>query len=281
MTLSLNQLQNYSNWVGRTPFEILNDVRGVGGWVKVFPREVTYKKIGTWKVPVLEFPDWASRVRNYFNDVPSSLAILTPPLARAIVNQYRRKWSWYSVAQKSSVSDAPAVYVGNNMAPWNFWITYANGGTVFHFPLDKELSGWDWPKSSLYRSRQADMITKSQMPIFKLVCPDGTGGSSEIVIHNHLLKPDSGKDTGGRQLRHGHSTVRGSKPGDPPVLIKNHLVIAPEYRGSYNYSETMVAGFLAHDYRDIAPDKVSSDPMHILWPPKGQGLASRKFPRLS
>ena len=106
--------------------------------------------------------------------------------------------------------------------------------------------------------KAASSFLKSQavIPVFKLVSPDGTGGSMEVCIHNwqrpieksfleYTLgtpKPDSiGKRKIGRM--------------NEWVNVRTKVVISEKYRGSYNYSETVIVGFGEHKYRDITPHK--------------------------
>lgn len=236
-------LSFYRHWIGRTPHFILTQVRQVGGWGAVFQDR---------------FPAWASRVRNFFNDTPTTLSILPTRESVAALKLVR------SNPFDVSTSLLPVIYRGNNTLPYNFWVTFEKEGSVLHY------EGGSVPRALLTR--------QERIPVFKLVCPDGTGGSSEIVIHNWQLQSDDPRAGGGNAYRHGHKTVGGMKPGDRLMNIRTKLVVTPEYRGSYNYADAANAGFWAHKRMDMNPDKVAKDPFHIIFPPRGVSFASRRFP---
>jgi len=252
-----SDLRSYRHWIGKTPHFILTQVRQVGGWGAVFRDRL---------------PAWASRVRNFFNDTPTTLSIL--PLRENLAARKLVRTNRFDV----STSKHPVIYRGNNTLPYNLWVTYRKEGSVLHYE-------WSGDHSDLTKSVMAFFTEKELIPVFKLVCPDGTGGSSEIVIHNWQLELDrstpwnhnSGAG-GGRAYRHGQKTVGGMKPGDKAISIRTKLVVTPEFRGSYNYGDAANAGFLAHDRMDMSPDKVAKDPFHIIFPPRGVSFASRRFP---
>jgi len=56
--LSIDDLKSYDKWLKTTPADVLFSATAVGGWAKVFASEV---------------PVWASKVRNYFNVLPTTL----------------------------------------------------------------------------------------------------------------------------------------------------------------------------------------------------------------
>lgn len=70
--MDISQLREYKNWINKTPTEIRNAVIAAGGWAQVFPKNI-------------KVPEWASRVRNFFNVTPVSLVLLGPIEDRFII----------------------------------------------------------------------------------------------------------------------------------------------------------------------------------------------------
>ena len=66
--LNINEMRDYQCWLKYTPAEILFQAKAFGGWDKIFPGRV---------------PPWASKVRNYFNVLPTTLARLPKEYAEA------------------------------------------------------------------------------------------------------------------------------------------------------------------------------------------------------
>ena len=71
--LSLSQLRSYDNWVNQAADSVLLSAIAAGGWAKVFPRMADPKR----PFKAIAFPDWASRIRNYFNVTPDKLKRLS------------------------------------------------------------------------------------------------------------------------------------------------------------------------------------------------------------
>ncbi|HEX2641307.1 MAG TPA: hypothetical protein VHL50_12065, partial [Pyrinomonadaceae bacterium] len=95
-------------------------------------------------------------------------------------------------------------------------------------------------------------------PVFKLVSPDNTGGSHEIILNNQ-----PGSEVVG--------TVK------QKVDVRKILVTNPSHQGSYNYSETVWAGFAAHELRDIKPH-VAGPSFYVNPIDPFAPLALRSFP---
>ena len=239
----LDELRDYDYWLKYSPEFILTAVKSVGGWHRVFPQRDGQ-----------DFPVWASRVRNYFNVFPKRLKLLDN----------------FAASIKST-----RVTMGGGLAGFfarsrdiyeddtgRLWFLFSKGGSIYHYK-GNEMPDWMRATGSTFRPR---IFT----PVFKLTSPDGTGGSAEIVIHNWAKA-----DLLFTELR--SPTIRGMSKGGPSKSIKNHYVNIPEYRGSYNYTETFVGGYSGHNYRDIKPDRVSKDPFHIIFAPKVP-LRQRRFP---
>src|SRR5262245_35896040 len=66
--LSAVELNSYDKWLETTPAEVLASATALGGWDKVFTSEV---------------PVWASKVRNYFNVLPTTLRRLEKHAAQS------------------------------------------------------------------------------------------------------------------------------------------------------------------------------------------------------
>src|SRR5262245_28562100 len=76
--LTIRELSNYNRWVDLSPVEIRDSVIHVGGWHKIFPAPVVRSSIvGTsYAINFGKFPQWASKVRNFFNVTPNYLKLL-------------------------------------------------------------------------------------------------------------------------------------------------------------------------------------------------------------
>jgi hypothetical protein len=70
--MNLAQLQQYQCWIDKTPHEIFFAAKMSGGWKTVFPNRL---------------PVWASKVRNYFNILPTTLRRVPETNARALLDR--------------------------------------------------------------------------------------------------------------------------------------------------------------------------------------------------
>src|SRR4051812_16798586 len=68
--LTFEELNDYNKWLETNPGDVLFSVTALGGWSNVFKSEV---------------PPWASRLRNYFNVLPTTLRRLEPHAASAML----------------------------------------------------------------------------------------------------------------------------------------------------------------------------------------------------
>lgn len=236
--MTLSELQDYTNWIGKSPKEVRDSVIAAGGWAKVFPE----------KLPV-----WASRVRNYFNETPNELKLLDETAAKKATNK----------AVKVGILDGE---VGAALAlsgdvyqdrSGRFWFQMVTGGTVFHYVKKPDAAD----------KAKAAATPQSFHPVFKLVSPDPSGGSSELVVNNPQV------DHPWEPFKRGESTIGAEGKWKN---IQKDVVINAIFRGTYNYSETVVMGFAAHDLRDIQPHKAAAD--FYLNPVPGSKLEDRKFP---
>jgi hypothetical protein len=223
--MNLEQLRDYNEWVGKSPTEILNAVRPIkGGWATVFPDKL---------------PIWAHRVRNFFNREPKSLMRLNESQSKVYIRRIEaaRPPKWYQVAQKYALSDD----VYKDAHDW-VWYQMNEGGTIYHWGSDPRVS---WVEGPLQEGKEKVGIPA---PVFKLVAPDGTGGSRETILRN---------------IHRQFVAVKKEKF----LAYVGHMVIKDGHRGSYNFSETVVAGFAAHKLRDVDPHEKYPFPDVYINPP--------------
>ena len=286
--MNMNELRNYRKWIGRPADEVYFAVRAAGGWKSVFPQSL---------------PRWASKVRNYFNVFPMILQRVPEKNAKDLLKHaqrfafllecheaqsYNRTYRDYrpnargeldppplrvpagcpakadhdvmhtgltdSIAVKSALSGA--VYLDERNRPW---YQMAAGSTIYH-----------WGRRPLWAAFEAAWVDKvrgqNDTPVFKLISPDDTGGSNEVILWNDGVNA-YGWNTGSKVV--GAVNERWN--------IRKTVVTDPVYQGSYNYSETAQVGLAAHDQRDVRPHVAGSDfyvnPKDLFSP-----LASRCFP---
>lgn len=266
--MDLNALKDYGQWVGKNAEDVLLAVKAVGGWEHVFPKAM---------------PVWGSRIRNYFNDVPQQLVLLseaqseglldgaqrllgtgdrakpykaTPPDARGMMDKV-------ASAITSFMSLHGAVYMDEAK---RIWFQMGAGGTIYHFG---ETPG----KAALLESGFFAALGQKNIPIFKLIAPDGSGGSLECCIDNPQTVPGFVYTrVGPVPVLHGRETV-----GDAGVVVNvgSRHITDPKTQATYNYSETVVKGFAAHNLRDIKPHVPALD--FYINPPSGVPMGARKF----
>lgn len=211
--LSIEQLRSYENWVGRSPQEIRGSVLRHGGWAKVFPRHG-------------RFPLWASRIRNYFNARPDQLMLLgVATRGRAKTRAGLNVGALMDKGLFATLAFSGDVYKDGN---GRHWFEMSTAGTIYHYKGQVSDALW-------YKKYEAFVSRQKSTPVFKLVSPDGTGGSREICVHNW-------------QHHEGKSQIG---PEGKWVNVRTKIVINEIYRGSYNYSETGIVGFKDHEYRDV------------------------------
>lgn len=199
----LKELRDFKYWVGKSPQKIVDTVKFCGGWQRVFPN-------------TSPFPEWAHLVRNYFNENPKKLKLVSN---NEVSQGIKFSGFWKSI----SLDDQ--VYKDEKDC---FWFLMTKGGTSYHYEEYGEGGVWKGIKTSF--------IPRSQIPVFKLISPDGTGGSNEVIINN----------------RHGKSQIGDFRQW---VNVRNEIVKNEAFLGTYNYSETSVVGYSAHEFRDITPHK--------------------------
>jgi hypothetical protein len=237
--LSIEQLQSYDNWVGRSPQEIRGSVLHHKGWAKVFPRS-------------RPFPLWASRVRNYFNETPTQLKLLrVGERSRA---KSREKIDLGSLLKQGGLI-AVFAFSGDvyKDEAGRFWFEMSTIGTPYHY------KGRGASDATWYKTWEAFVSRQKSTPVFKLTSPDRTGGSLELCVHNWQ--------------HHGGKSEVG--PEGKLVNIRTKVVINEIYKGSYNYSETGIVGLDEHEFRDVEPHREEYG-FYVDPPPK---MSARRFPR--
>ena len=270
--LNLKALGNYGNWVDETAWEVYSSVIAVGGWQNVFPGAL---------------PRWASRVRQYFNLTPMTLRLLDhdesrahlekaqtalPASARAKARRSQMQSRGMGIgfhAPGSSTApgtplvkpdpNAPIETLGGNVGTAlalsgdvyedalgrSIWFQMSPGGAVYHFGENI--------RSPTLRAIGATHAGQEHAPVFKLVCPDGTGGSREVCIENPFNVPRKirTKVDGEFTTMVGHTTIGAV---NEEVKVADRVVKDSVSQGSYNYAETTVKGLPAHQRLDVNTD---------------------------
>lgn len=279
--MTLDQLRNYGYWLPKSPQQVLLAVMAAGGWKIVFPDKL---------------PRWASRVRNYFNVTPKSLQRLPADAAKRAVKQvqlfvghlechamqtYNDRARWSQKPNPNGKLDPPPLKVPANCPATaskdvkqigmtdeigtrlalegevykdegnRLWYQMAAGSTIFHYGSKVKVKSAE--------AVGAAIQGQNGVPVFKMVNPDNTGGSNEIIFTN------AGYDMIGKV---------GQEFATDPMLVKT-----PEHQGSYNFAETIREGFIGHDKLDIKPH---SDREGFYLNPDDRfcPLSMRTFPRV-
>lgn len=236
--LNAKELSDYSKWIKSNPVEIREAVIKAGGWSKVFPMEMEVApSFPPRLVAKQEFPEWASRVRNFFNETPLSLRLLRSK--EALFRTYTIKGKRNTVLPGAhDFALSGDVYVDEAE---RVWFEMSTAGTVYHYP----------GKVDAGKKVDAFLSSQATIPVFKLISPDGTGGSSEVCVHNpqvnKLYVPMLG-----RTIAYGEKRIGGE---GVPTIIVTRAVTDEVYRGSYNYAETVIKGLEEHEYRDVKPHR--------------------------
>ena len=280
--MNLDELRNYGKWVGKSAQEVFDAANRLGGWAKVFPDGV---------------PLWAHRVRNYFNQEPMSLTRYDADRSRAFLahvqeglnaldrakkTKWLKKHPWFGkLPEIRRLPDPPPGTpdpslgddIGETFALSDYvykdesnhtWFQMSSGATIYHWGRDPVVPAvealWQLGKQAV-------------VPIFKLVSPDQTGGSSETIIQNRQNQYVS---IFGRSFKVGRLAMGEVNKSE----IVAHLVVTDAWhQGSYNYSETVGVGLAAHQKRDVAPHAKYPYPGVYVNPPnRFSPLGLRHFP---
>jgi hypothetical protein len=274
--MSLSELQDYTKWIGRTAREVYLSVVQVGGWQNVFPGHL---------------PRWASRVRQYFNVTPLTLELLDeadsdyhlaraqkalPASRRAKARRDKEQSRGMGMSHAvGGVSTKPGTMIKRpdprdaidgvfDIALTMFalsgdvyddadgkavWYQTVPGGAIYHFG--------ETIRNPELRAAQATLAGQEKAPVFKLLCPDGTGGSREVCIKNPLVRPRVRVSVTGVATAEvvGEETVG---PVGEIVPVLDRVVRDSVAQGSYNYAETMEKGYPAHVRLDVRTDPMEA-----------------------
>ena len=239
--LTIDQLRDYRYWIGRSPLEIRQAAIANGGWAKVFPHTT-------------EFPLWASRVRNYFNETPMEIKSLDM-LESLKAASRATKIGLLSDVKANCALEGMFVYEDRS---GRLWYQMVPVSSIYHYDGEVDTA----------KKIKGFLMPQVHTPVFKLVSPDGSGGSREVCIHNWQLNRENWNP-----LTRG---AKGIGKTDQWVNIRTKVVIDPVYAGSYNYSETIEMGSSNHEHRDVKPHKVS--PSFYVNPSMFSQINSRRFP---
>jgi len=268
----LKSLRDYNNWIGHTAYDVQHAVIGLGGWGNVFPGPL---------------PRWASRIRQYFNLNPTTLRLLDEnesgrhlAMAQTAVDSIRDSISFQKKLrglnlQKPLVNlkpDAPIDTFKGQMGTLYalsddvyedeigrmIWFQMSAGAGIYHFG--------EKPQSPTLRALGAAHRGQKYSPIFKLVSPDGTGGSRECCVKNifDVVKKTKTRIDGEFTSMLGYTTI-GAVNETVNVAEPNRIVKDSVAQGSYNYAETMVKGLPEHERLDVETDPM--EPGYYVEPP--------------
>ena len=206
--LSSDELRQYGNWVGQSPAEILLAVNLNGGWASVFP---------------LGMPKEIHLVRNYFNEYPRELSKCCGSETKTLIDGLQRP-------------DAASKWSLSGDFPWGSDNVFKDRASRVWFQMAPVAGAYHKGDGKPDNVDKALGLVASQSSVpYKLVSPDGTGGSSEII----LLNPNKSKTL--------------SSSAGAWVAVETRIDQKNETEGSYNYSETVIMGFDAHNLRDMQP----------------------------
>lgn len=228
--LYASELQDSTQWVNQNAKDILASVRNVeGGWATVFPKGV---------------PSWLHKLRNYFNVEPKTLKLVDKTPTDHAMQGIRSHGHMNSFVGKRALTGQ--VYFDEEIETW---YQMSAGGTIYHWGRDVKV---DWAEAAYTQKVRGQTGT----PIFKLICPDGTGGSKETIIFNSYSRTKIGET-------------------NRPVLVFDRVEVLMKYQGSYNFAETSVVGLKKHEKYDV--DTHKKDSIYIDPPDRFEPLKDRIF----
>jgi hypothetical protein len=252
-----SEIPDSTAWVGQNAQDILDSVKNAGGWAKVFPKKV---------------PDWLHKLRNYFNVEPKCLRLVDKNLTAHWMQEIRSHGQMDKfpitpgrIATRFSLSDD--VYFDEEV---EVWYQMSAGGSIYHWG-DKpgifgHLSGLDAVHTAVFRRQTG-------IPVFKLICPDGTGGSKETIITNPVLRVT--RELGGQGVYDKKHRVSRIGSVNKVEIVIDRVVTNVEHQGSYNFAETSVKGLGKHETYDVEPHK--DDDVYIDPPDRFAPLKNRIF----
>ncbi len=191
-----SELPNSWEWVNQNAQDILQSVRDANGWAKIFPKKV---------------PMWLHKLRNYFNIEPKSLRLVDKTPTDHAMHDIRSHGKMDSFIGKRALTGQ--VYFDEDAETW---YQMSAGGTIYH-----------WGKEVTHPKLEAVYTEKIRgqagTPVFKFVCPDGTGGSKETIVRNSYSRKTLGEVNKGQ-------------------LVISRIEKNMKYQGSYNSTSYGIAG---------------------------------------
>ena len=244
--LYASELQDSSEWVDQNAQDILDSVKNAGGWAKVFPKGV---------------PNWLHKIRNYFNLEPKTLRLVDKQPTDHAMREIRSHGQIGGLITQFALTGD--VYFDEDAETW---YQMGAGGTIYHWG-----GGVTWEPADAFSTQF--LRGQARIPIFKLICPDGTGGSKETIISNpkvHVVRVVAAQ--GVMNERQGSTTI-GAK--NRAVLVLDRVETKMKYQGSYNFAETSVVGLEKHKKNDVEPHH--KDAQYIDPPDRFEPLKDRFF----
>ena len=247
--LYASELQDSREWVNQNAQYILDSVKKAGGWKTLFPSGV---------------PMWLHKIRNYFNVEPASLRLIDKGTTAHWMTEVR-KYGQLNAFIKGPRTLSGHVYFDEEV---EIWYQMGAGGTIYHWGRD--VIGWlDWAEAGVAHFIRG----QNGIPIFKLVCPDGTGGSKETIIKNPKLDKIAVSTSQGDYFE----MQRRSKIGETNkvTIVKPRIITNAHHQGSYNFAETAVHGLKSHEKYDV--EIHHKDPIYVDPPDRFEPLKDRFF----
>ena len=115
--MDINKLRDYNEWIGKTPEEIINDVKRAGGWASVFRNDL---------------PLFAHQVRNFFNIEPTSLTLYGRHDGAQYLKEGRKRfedWEFVNKAKGVLALSGDVYWDQSNRT----WFQMSAGATIYHW----------------------------------------------------------------------------------------------------------------------------------------------------
>lgn len=241
-----SELKDPSSWVLQNAQTILDSVKKFGGWAAVFDKGV---------------PTWLHKLRNYFNVEPKTLRLVDASVTKHWMQTIQANGQLGGIVGGRTLSGH--VYFDQDV---EVWYQMGPGGSIYHWGSDVKVS---WLEAGITHAFRG----QTGIPIFKLICPDGTGGSKETIVSN----PKVNKVPIHLPHRVIYEMQGSEKIGEvnDPIYVGNRLVTTMRHQGSYNFSETSVVGLDSHKTNDVKTHE--KDAVYIDPPDRFAPLKERIF----
>jgi hypothetical protein len=245
--LYASELIDSSEWVDQNAQYILDSVKNAGGWRKVFP-----------KGP----PKWLHKLRNYFNVEPKCLRLVDKHPTDHAMRLIRSHGHIDGLISQFALTGD--VYFDEEVETW---YQMGPGGTIYHWGGHPTFAPLDAFHTQFFRGQEG-------IPVFKLICPDGTEGSKETIITNpKVRRVFVGTSVFGMEYEMQGAAKIGAT--NKNVLVIDRVDTKMETQGSYNFAETSVVGLDCHEKYDV--DTHKKDPVYIDPPDRFEPLKDRFF----